>query len=62
MRNGQTLHLRLSSRDPLWSLSDGSAVPAEVATLLFLDSVSLEPVSCPLSICTPAQTWSYAHD
>jgi hypothetical protein len=58
---GATLHLQFSSGSPLWSLSDGSSVTAEVAALL-LNSVGIEPVGCALFPGMPAQTWRYAND
>lgn len=57
LRAGQTLKLNLSRRGPLWSLSDGSVVPAEIVIRLFLDSAGIKPVGCALSPGLPAQTW-----
>jgi hypothetical protein len=58
---GKTLHLQFSGGGPLWSLSDGSSVTAEVAALL-LNSVSIEPVGCALFPGMPAQTWRFSDD
>ena len=61
MRTGKTLHLQFSSAGPLWALSDGSSVTADVASLL-LNSVSIEPVGCALFPGLPAQVWRFAND
>ncbi len=61
MREGQTLHLQFSRGGPLWSLSGGAAVTAEVAALLF-NSASIEPVGCALFPGMPAQTWRFTND
>jgi hypothetical protein len=57
MRNGATLHLQLSDGGPLWSLSDGSVITAETATLLLIHG-AIELTSR-LPAGQVAQAWKY---
>jgi hypothetical protein len=58
---GKTLHLQFSDGGPLWSLSDGSSVTADVAALI-LNHACIEPTSHVLFPGVPAQTWSFTND
>ena len=61
LRAGKSLHLQFGDSGPLWTLSDGSTVTAEVASLL-LNHACIEPTSHVLFPGMPAQTWSYVND
>jgi hypothetical protein len=55
MRAGETLQLQLGSGGPLWALSDGSAIPADVAAHIL--SHGVEPTSHRLAPGMPARVW-----
>ena len=56
MRAGQTLHLQYREGRPLWSLSNGQRVTAEVAALL-TSNANVVPAGDALFPDQPAQTW-----
>jgi hypothetical protein len=59
LRMGQALHLQYRSGRRLWNLSDGTAVPADVAEVL-TKHASIVPVGDALFDGLPGQTWRYA--
>jgi hypothetical protein len=56
MRRGEALHLQYQAGRPLWSLSNGCAVSAEVAGILIKDA-SVVPVGGALFDGMPGQSW-----
>jgi hypothetical protein len=58
MCNGQSLHLQYRAGAPLWSLSGGKAVPAEVAEIL-TKHASVVPAGGALFDGMPGQTWRF---
>ena len=58
MRKGESLHLQYSAGRPLWSLSGGSGVSAEVAAIL-TKSTSVVAVGDSLFAGEPGQTWRF---
>ena len=58
MRRGEALHLQYKNNSPLWSLSDGRPVTADVAALL-IRHADVVPVADALFSDLPGQTWRY---
>ena len=56
MREGQTLHLQHRDGRPLWSLSDGRSVTADVAAILIRHALVV-PADDALFPDLPGQTW-----
>ena len=56
MRKGDFLHLQYQAGRPLWSLSGGQSVPADVAAIL-TSNASVVPVGDALFANMPGQTW-----
>ena len=61
MRGGQCLHLQYQAGRPLWSLSGGQNVSAEVAGIL-TKNASVVPVGDALFADVPSQTWRFTND
>ena len=57
MRRGQFLQLQYRAGRPLWSLSDGRSVSAEVAETL--KNASVAPAGRALFPDMPAKTWRF---
>ena len=58
MRRGQFLQLQYQAGRPLWSLSEGRSVSAEVAETL-IKNASVVPADRALFPDMPAQTWRF---
>jgi hypothetical protein len=56
MKNGESLYLEYENGRPLWSLSGGRTVPANIAALVIAD-VSVVDVGDSLFPNSPSQTW-----
>ena len=61
MRKGEVLHLQYENGRPLWSLSGGRSVSAEVANLL-ITSASVVPIGSALFDGMPGQAWRFVPD
>ena len=59
MANGRSLHLQHRDGRPLWSLSDGRSVTADVAALV-IRHACIVPADAALFSCLPGQSWEYA--
>jgi hypothetical protein len=58
MRKGEVLHLQYEHGRPLWSLSNGQSVSADVAEIL-TKNASVVPASGALFSDMPGQTWRF---
>jgi hypothetical protein len=59
MRSGQSLHLQHRDGRPLWSLSGGRSVAADVAAIVIRHALVV-PADTALFTNLPGQSWEYA--
>jgi hypothetical protein len=61
MRQGESLHLQYRAGSPLWSLSGGRSVSANIAENL-IEHAFVAPVDDALFADMPGQSWRFTND